>query len=304
MATSRSHAVALALAIAALLAVSACSSSPATSSGRVDVVTTTTQLTDFARVIGGDHVAVHGILKPNVDPHDYEPSPADIDQLAEARVIVKNGVGLEAWFDDTIEAADPRAAIVDASKGVKLRRAHPGGAPDPHIWQDPRNAEIMVANIERALVRADPVHRADYERNLARYRDQLDRLDREIAARIGSLPNKELVTDHDAFGYYIDRYGLVFEGSIVPSFDTSAQLSAADVQDLVARIRATGTKAIFSEHSLPPKTAEAIGREAKVEVVAGAGSLYGDTLGPPGSDGDTYLKVQRHNTAEIVDHLR
>ena len=102
-----------------------------------------------------------------------------------------------------------------------------------------------------------------------------------------------MVTNHDAFGYYIDRYGLEFVGSIIPSFDTSTELSGRDIRDLVAKIKATGVKAIFSETSLPPRTAETIGREAGVKVVTGEDALYGDALGPPGSDGDA-LRVAIH----------
>jgi ABC-type Zn uptake system ZnuABC Zn-binding protein ZnuA len=267
--------------------------------GRVPVVATTTQLADFARVIGGNHVDVHGILKANVDPHDYEPSPADVARLASAKVIVKNGVGLEEWFDATIRNAEPKAAIVDTSTGVTLRD---GG--DPHIWLDPRNAKVMVRNITAALTAADPAHAGDYEANEAAYTSELDRLDREIAAEVARVPSRKLVTNHDALGYYIDRYGLEFVGSIIPSFDTSAELSAADVSGVVSRIKQAGVKAVFSESSVPPKTAEAIGRDAGVTVVAGDDALYVDSLGPPGSNGDTYLKMLRHNTRVIVDHLR
>ena len=129
-------------------------------------------------------------------------------------------------------------------------------------------------------------------------------LDADIAARIARLPNKKLVTNHDAFGYYIDRYGLVFEGSIIPSFDTSAELSARDVSRVVDTIKKQGVKAVFSESSLPPKTAEVIAERAGVKVVAGPSSLYGDSLGPSGSDGDTYLKMMEHNTRTIVENLR
>lgn len=267
--------------------------------GRVPVVATTTQLTDFVRVVGGNHVDVYGVLKANVDPHGYEPSPADVTRLAGASVIVKNGVGLEDWFDATIRNAEPKGAIVDASTGVTVRDGN-----DPHIWLDPRNAKVMVRNITAALVAADPAQRADYEANEAAYAAELDRLDGEIAAQIAGLTNKKLVTNHDALGYYVDRYGLEFVGSIIPSFDTSAELSAADVSGVVARVKEAGVKAVFSESSLPRKTAEAIGRDAGVAVVAGEDALYVDSLGPPGSDGATYLEMLRHNTRVIVDHLR
>lgn len=273
--------------------------------GRLPVVTTTTQLTDFARAVGGGHVDVYGVLKPNVDAHDFEPSPGDIAKLARAKVIVKNGVGLEEWFDSTIRNAGSKATIVEAATGVSVRRGEggPAGEGDPHIWQDPRNAKVMVRNIAVALAAADPAHRADYEANEAAYAAELDRLDAEIAGEIAGLANRKIVTNHDAFHYYLDRYGLEFVGSIIPSFDSQAELSAQDISNIVRVVTSAGVKAVFSETSLPPKTAEAIARDAGVRVVAGEDSLYGDSLGPPGSAGDTYLKMLRHNTRVIVENL-
>ncbi|MEO7557193.1 MAG: metal ABC transporter substrate-binding protein, partial [Acidimicrobiales bacterium] len=178
------------------------------------------------------------------------------------------------------------------------------GGRDPHIWFDPDNAAVMASSISAALSKADPDHALDYAANLARYSAQLDELDGEVADQVAGLANKKIVTNHDAFGYYFAHYGFEFVGSIIPSVDTSAELSATQIADIVERIRQTGTKAVFSESSLPPKTAEAIGREAGVRVVAGEDALYGDSLGPAGSDGDTYLKMMRHNTRVIVDNLR
>jgi ABC-type Zn uptake system ZnuABC Zn-binding protein ZnuA len=271
---------------------------------KVRVVATTTQVHDFVGAIGGDCVDVHGVLQPNVDPHDYEPSPADLDAMANADVVVENGVGLEKWLDDTLRSSGTRATVVDASDGVTLRQGVDGNpAGDPHIWQNPQNVKIMAADIEHALVAADPACADTFSANLAAYTAQLDQLDRADEAAIASLCNKKLVTNHDAFGYYVDRYGLDFVGSIIPSFDTSAELSAGAIADLVTQIRAQGVKAIFSESSLPPRTAEAIGREAGVTVVQGDDALYGDTLGPSGSAGDTYLRMMAHNTATIVANL-
>ena len=146
------------------------------------VVTTTTQLTDFVTEIGGPDVRVVGLLKANVDPHDFEPSPADLDDLAKVAVIVKNGVGLEKWFDATIKSAEPKGTIVDASAGVKVRAGddeEPEG--DPHIWHNPQNAKIMVRNIADALAIADPAHADAFTKNLADYSAKLEALDAEIA---------------------------------------------------------------------------------------------------------------------------
>jgi ABC-type Zn uptake system ZnuABC Zn-binding protein ZnuA len=272
------------------------------SHGRIlRVVATTTQVADFARNVGGDRVQVTSLLKPNLDAHDYEPSPADVEAIAHADLVLENGAGLETWLHDTITSSGFDGPLVDTSQGVRLRQI--GGATDPHIWQNPRNAQRMTANIDRALAAADPADARIFRANLAAYTKQLQALDAEVQRQIDSLANKKLVTNHDAFGYYIDRYGLQFVGSVIPSFDSSAELSGRDIRDLVAKIKATKVKAVFSETSLPPRTAETIGREAGVKVVEGEDALYGDSLGPPGSDGDTYLKMIRHNTRTIVGNL-
>jgi ABC-type Zn uptake system ZnuABC Zn-binding protein ZnuA len=271
----------------------------------LNVVATTTQVADFARNVGGDQVQVTSLLKPNVDAHDFEPSPADIDAIARADLVLKNGVGLEEWLDDTIESSGFQGPVVDTSQGVKLRQGgHEGGEEfDPHIWQNPRNAQIMAANVERALRQAEPANAAAFKANLDAYTKELTTLDTEVERQINGLANKKLVTNHDAFAYYIDRYGLEFVGSVIPSFDTSAELSGTDIRDLVAKIRQTKVKAIFSETSLPARTAQAIAAEAGVKVVQGSDALYGDSLGPAGSDGDTYVKMIRHNTRTIVGNL-
>jgi ABC-type Zn uptake system ZnuABC Zn-binding protein ZnuA len=272
------------------------------SEGRVlRVVATTTQVADFAVNVGGDRVRVTSLLKPNLDAHDYEPSPADVEAIAHADLVLENGAGLESWLHDTIASSGFGGPLVDTSHGVRLRQV--GGATDPHIWQNPRNAEVMVANIDRALAAADPADAGVFRANLAAYTKQLQVLDAEVQRQIDSLANKKLVTNHDAFGYYVDRYGLVFVGSVIPSFDSSAELSGRDIRDLVAKIKATGVRAVFSETSLPPRAAETIAGEAGVKVVEGEGALYGDSLGPAGSDGDTYLKMIRHNTKTIVSNL-
>lgn len=274
--------------------------------GTISIVTTTPVLTDFVRNLGGDRVSIYPVLKANVDPHDYEATPADIEAMASAGILVKNGVGLEKWFDATVKSSETKGLIVDASTGVALRSGDGSdeeAAGDPHIWQNPRNAKIMATNITKSLIAVDPANEAYFSERLAEYVKELDGLDAEVEAQLSGLTNKKIVTNHDAFGYFIDRYKLDFVGAIIPSFDSQAELSPADVNTLVAKIRTEGVRAIFSESSLPAKTAKALASEAGVRVVAGEGSLYGDSLGPDGSDGDTYLKMIRHNTKEIVDNL-
>jgi zinc/manganese transport system substrate-binding protein len=281
------------------------------------VVATTPEVADFVRNLGGSDVAVTQIIEPNVDPHDYEPTPADIQAIGAAKVVVKNGVGLEEWLDRTIEAAGFKGTVVDSSTGVTLREGgheegeeaegqeHAGEEHDPHIWHDPRTAKIMVTNIEKGLAAADPARTDAFAQKLTAYAAQLDKLDADNEAAFAKLPaqDRKLVTNHDAFGYYVDRYKLQFVGSVIPSLDTSAELSARQLNDLVAKIKATGTKAIFTESSLPPKSAEAIATQAGVKVVGGEDALFGDSLGAPGTPEGTYLGAERHNTEVIVSAL-
>ena len=265
------------------------------------VVATTTVVADIVAHVGADRVDTVTLLKPGIDAHDYEPSPADVEALANAELVVENGVGLESWLADTIESSGYDGPVVDASQGVRLRQV--GGEPDPHIWQDPRNAMAMAANVERGLARVEPGWAGVFQRQLDGYLEELRDLDAEVERRTAALANRKVVTNHDAFGYYLDRYHLELVGSVIPSFDSSAELSGRDIRDLVAGIRATGARAVFSETSLPPRAAETIAREAGVRVVTGEDALYGDSLGPHGSDGDTYIKMIQHNTRTIVSNL-
>ncbi|AGZ42035.1 metal ABC transporter substrate-binding protein [Actinoplanes friuliensis] len=293
------------LAAGAALSLAACGSTTpgdeagAAPAGKLAVVATTPEVADFVRTVGGTDVAVTQIIKPNVDPHDYEPTPADLQAIGAAKLVVKNGVGLEEWLDQTIESAGFGGTVVDSSQGVKLRKD------DPHIWHDPRNAKIMVTNIQKGLAAADPGRAGTFAKNLTAYSAQLDQLDADNTAAWAKIPagQRKLVTNHDAFGYYVDRYQLEFVGSVIPSLDTSAELSAGQLGDLVAKIKATGTRAIFTESSLPAKSAEAIAAQAGVKVVGGEDALYGDSLGEPGTPQGTYLGAEKHNTATLVAAL-
>ncbi|MFK3985352.1 metal ABC transporter substrate-binding protein [Micromonospora sp. NPDC050397] len=322
MRASISRVMHLTVAAAIVYAMSACGSPDAGNTGNsggadagrssgqpLAVVATTPEVADFVRNVGGDRVRVTQLVKPNVDPHEYEPSPADILAISSASLLVKNGVGLERWLDATIASAGFEGVVVDTSQGVTVRKGDPEDEEtaegDPHIWHDPRNARIMAENIEKALVAADSGRAATYQENFRGYAAKLDALDAENVRKFAALPvdQRKLVTNHDAFGYYVDRYGLQFVGSVIPSLDTSAELSASQLADLVARIRATGTKAVFSESSLPPKSAEAIGQQAGVRVVGGEDALYGDSLGAEGTPQGTYIGAEQHNTDTIVKAL-
>lgn len=280
-------------------------------SGALKVVATTTQVADFVRTIGKGHVDVIQLVKPSASAHEYEPTPADLQAIGRSKLLFENGVGLEEeWLDKPVHASGFSGETVDTSRHVTLRRGEDeeSGKPadDPHIWHNPRNAKIMCNTIRKALIKADPAHKADYQGHFTAYAAKLDALDKNIERLIDSVPenSRKLVTNHDAFGYYVDRYHLTYVGAVIPDFSDQAELSGKQIDGLVKKIKAQKVKAVFGESSLPPKTAKAIARQAGVKVIAGDGSLYGDSLGPKGSAGDTYLKSELANTKTIVDALK
>jgi zinc/manganese transport system substrate-binding protein len=292
---------ALALVVAAALLADACGEDAASGAGdRVKVVATTTQAADLARNVGGSRVEVVGLLAPNADPHAYEVRPRDVAALTDADLIVRSGGDVDEWLTEAIEGAGTDAPVVTLSDSIHEIRTADGV--DPHWWQDPRNAVTAIAEIDRALDRLDPAHKAVYIRNTEAYRTKLGRLDRAVAACIRRIPEaqRKLVTTHDSLGYYAARYGLEVIGAVIPSLSTAGQPSAGETAALVNTIRDAGVKAIFAESSVNPKVEEAIAREAGATV---GRPLWADTLGPPDSDGATYLQSIAANTSAIVDGL-
>jgi ABC-type Zn uptake system ZnuABC Zn-binding protein ZnuA len=266
--------------------------------GELSAVATTAHAGDLLRKIGGERVDVRTLLGPEADPHGYEPRPSDVAAISKASLVVKSGGDLDEWLDELIETAGGEAETLTLIDAVRTMPGD-GGEVDPHWWQDPRNAVLAARAIEDALVRLDPDGRTTYERNAAAYVARLRRLDRGIAACMRKVPDakRKLVTTHDALGYFADRYDVEIVGAIIPSRSTRAQPSARDVDELVHQIQAEDVEAIFPETALNPKLERAISREANASV---GGALWADSLGPEGSDGETYVEAMESNTAALV----
>lgn len=282
--------------LAAALLVAGCGSS-ASGDGEIEVVATTTQIADWVREVGRGAVAVDQVLEPNTDPHEYEPRPSDVVAAAGATLVFANGDDLDAWVEEIVADGGGDAPIVDLGAGVPEQL--PG---DPHWWHDPRNTEAAVREIERRLAAADPDHRAVFQRNADAYIERLRRLDAGIAACVETIPaaRRKLVTDHDAFGHLARRYGIEVVGTVIPSQTTQAQPSAKDIAELIDVIEREDVSAVFPESSVSAKVADAISRQTGA---SSAYELYGDALGPPGSDGDTYLTMEEANADAIVRGL-
>jgi ABC-type Zn uptake system ZnuABC Zn-binding protein ZnuA len=261
--------------------------------GTIAVVATTTQMQDILRNVGGRRVHVVGILRPNVDPHDFEPTPSSVAALAHARLVVESGAGLDAWAGQLVEAAGSGAPVFAAAAGLPLR------GDDPHWWGDPVLVERVATALGRRLGEVDPPHRAAYARSAARYAGRVARMDAANGRLIATVPpaERKLVTNHDAFGYLAARYGIRIVGSVFPALSSAAQPSARDVASLIDRIRAEHVRAVFTESSLDPTLERQVAAEAGVRVYA---DLYGDTLGPAGSPGATYLGMERWNVRAMV----
>jgi zinc/manganese transport system substrate-binding protein len=302
----RPAAAAAAAVLGALVLLSAGCGSASTQSGAggLRVVATTTQLGDVVRAVGGTRIAVTQLLRPNTDPHEYEPRPRDVLDTAQAKLVVVSGDGLDHWMGDVLKQSGANAQVLDVS--AKLPDRLPGqssGAQasryDPHWWHDPRNVETAVGEIRDALTRADPAGKATYARNAAAYAVRVRALDRGIARCMAQVPaaGRRLVTNHDAFAYFAHRYGITVVGAVIPSQTTQAQPSAGDVARLVRVIERERVRAVFPESSVNARLARAIAQRT------GARSdleLYGDTLGAAGSAGATYLSMERANADAMV----
>lgn len=286
--------------------------------GDVTVVATTTQVGDLARVVAGERADVDQILDPRSDPHDYEPRPSDVKAVSDAAVVLRSGGELDEWLDGVLRNAQPEARMVTLIDAVGTREdagrdhddedegvahedeSHEDEAEiDPHWWQDPRNAITAVGEIRDALIAADPAGRDAYTANAERYMARLRDLDRAIAACMADVPEskRKLVTDHDALGYYADRYDIEVIGTVIPARSTQAQASAGEVARLVRTIRAAGVTTIFPQGSANQKLTRAIARDAGAEV---GPALYADSLGPAGTGGATYIGAMKENTKALV----
>jgi ABC-type Zn uptake system ZnuABC Zn-binding protein ZnuA/ABC-type Mn2+/Zn2+ transport system permease subunit len=300
--TQRGRRTALAasgLAALALLAGGCAGSSTHAADGRITVVATTTQLGDLVRSVGGPAVSVTQILQPNSDPHTYEPRPKDIQNTAGAQLVVRSGDGLDRWMDAVVGDAGGKPTVLDAGAGRPVALPGETKGPeasrlDPHWWHDPRNVEYAVQRIHDALVRADPARRAELDRSTATYLARVRATDGAIARCLDRVPvaRRKLVTDHDAFAYFAHRYGIAVVGAVIPSQTTQAQPSAGDLAALSRIIDREHVTAVFPESSASPKLAEAIARQTGASA---QNHLYGDTLGPAGSPGATYLGMERAN---------
>jgi manganese/iron transport system substrate-binding protein len=272
------------------------------SAATVPVVTTTTILADLVHQVGGDRVRVESLVPKGGEVHTFDPTPSDIRRVTAARLVFRNGLGLDDWLGELVAATGTQAPVVALGEdlpGVTLLAGEERGEPaNPHLWMNVAYASAYAERIADTLTTADPDGAETYDANLAAYQQRLAALDAYAKTRLGAIPeaNRKVVSFHDAFPYFAAAYGLTVDGTVVdaPGQDPSAGQIAA----LVARIREAGVKAIFAEAQFDPAIVETIAQETGATVVS---DLYDDTLGDPPQD--TYEGIMRWNVDRVADAL-
>jgi zinc/manganese transport system substrate-binding protein len=263
------------------------------------VVASFTVLSDLTHEVGGDLVTVQSLIGPDGDAHVYQPTPSDARAVGSARILILNGLGFEGWMNRLLDSAQFHGTVVVATEGLAPRNA--GGHPDPHAWQDPRNARIYVINIGNALIQALPAHADQLKARMAQYIERLDQLDHTLKKEFGEIPaaRRRVITTHDAFAYFGAAYGIEFLP--VQGWTTEAEPSAAAVGRLVEQARSHGAVAVFLENISDPRMMRQLARDTGLTV---GGRLHSDALAPPGQPAATYIGMLRVNAEDLLQVMR
>jgi ABC-type Zn uptake system ZnuABC Zn-binding protein ZnuA len=316
----------------AALALSACSPAsppPAAPSAAepavLNVLATAPFLADIAQNVAGDRFAVGSLIPQGVDSHAFEPSPSDVARVASSQVLIINGGGLETFIDNLLENAGGSRLVIEAAQGLEDRtededhegeeqegeehedeeneaddHGHEG---DPHFWLDPNLVVQYVLNIRDGFIQFDPQGAEEYTANAEKYIQELQELDRWIASQVDQIPAERrlMVTNHESFGYFADRYGLTVLGAVVSSSATGASPSARELAGLIDLIRTSGAPAIFLETGANPRLAEQIAAETGITI---APELYSHSTSATSGSAPSYIEMMKYNTGVIVDALK
>lgn len=272
--------------------------------GRPNVVSTSTIISNWTEEIGGNEIDLTSILKPGDDPHVYEPIPADSQAMEEAQLILYNGYNLEPGLIRLLEGAGANAkklAVGEVVSPLEMKKEGQN-VPDPHVWGNVQNTIAMVRAIRDALIELSPDDRDQFSQNADRLTAELEQLHTWIQQQTATIPpdRRKLVTTHDAFQYYARAYGLTVPGTLI-GISTEEQPSAQTVQKLVESIKGLGIPSIFAETTINPQLITTVAEESGVKLAPQ--KLYSDSIGTPGSEGDSYVKMMVANTKAIVENL-
>ncbi len=284
-----------------MLVLTGCAASSSGTSVPV-ILTSTTFLADITRNIAGDRISVESLLPIGADPHSYQPTPQDVARITESKILVINGVDYERFLESLlgVKPTGGEKQIIEASAGVSPRME--AGNIDPHMWLDPNNVILYVENIREGLTHFDPDGAMVYRSNADAYAAELKNLDAWIVEQVNQIPagKRLLVTNHEAMGYFADRYGFTVVGTAIESFSSDASPSAKQLAALIDQIKASNVTAIFLDTSDNTTLAQQIAEETGVRV---ATDLHLESL-TDGAPAGTYIDMMKYNVTQIVDALK
>ena len=281
-----------------LLLASLLTAAPLSAAERLNVVASFSIIADFVRNVGGDRINLTTLVGANGDIHVYTPAPSDAKRIADANLVVINGLGLEGWLPRLVQSSGSKAQIVTASSGITPLKI--GSEADPHAWQSVPNARVYVTNIRDALAAADPAN-ADFFREQAKaYLEKLDTLDREVREAVANIPPQRLkvISTHDAFGYFAAEYGIQFVAPLGVSTETEP--SARDIAAIIGQIKAQKIPAVFLENISDDRLIRRIAAETGAKV---GGTLISDGLTGEKGPAPTYIDMVRHNIKALTSAL-
>ena len=287
----------------ASLFLTGCGSAPKSSDGRLKALTSTTFLADITRNIAGDRISVNSLLPVGADPHAYQAAPSDVAKIAESNLLILNGLEYEHFIEPLLENAGGERLMIEATAGLSPRKdAGSEHGVDPHMWLDPNLVVTYVENIRDGLIQVDVEGTQIYKANADAYIAQLKDLDKWIVEQVNTIPAERrlLVTNHEAVGYFAERYGFEVAGAVIPSLSTDAGTSAKELAALIEVIKTSGASAIFLGEVENPDLANQIAAETDVKVVDNL-HLESLTVGAPAA---TYIDMMKHNVNQIVEALK
>lgn len=295
---------------AAVLAPSACGTKPQPEPDSISIVTTTGMIEDIARQVAGDRAAVTGLMGSGVDPHLYKPTRSDVQRVMRADIVFYNGLLLEGKMVDTFVRAATSGKPVHAvtellDETYLLEPEEFDGHHDPHVWMDPEAWSKAIEVVRDRLIELDPAGEDEYRSNAKAYQAKVQRLDEYCLQVLSSVPEQQrvLVTAHDAFNYFGQRFGYEVVG--IQGISTESEAGVRDIERLVDLLVDRSIGAVFVESTVSQRNIEALimGAKARGHAVVIGGELFSDAMGPPGTYEGTYIGMIDHNATTVARAL-
>ncbi|MBW5434275.1 metal ABC transporter substrate-binding protein [Bradyrhizobium canariense] len=272
--------------------------SPLHAAEQLKVVASFSILADFVRNVGGDRINLTTLVGADSDVHVYTPAPSDAKRIADAKLVIVNGLGLEGWLPRLVQSSGSKAQVITASAGIAPLKL--GSAADPHGWQSVPNAKIYVTDIANALAAADPDDAELFRAQAKAYLEKLETLDREVRDAVAKIPQerRKVISTHDAFGYFAAEYGVQFIAPLGVSTETEP--SARDIATIIGQIKAQKIPAVFLENISDDRLIRRIAAETGSKV---GGTLISDGLTGEKGPAPTYIDMVRHNIKALTSAL-